>query len=183
MNKKLKKVQTMLSAQLLQDYQHLFKTEQGQVLDLACGKGQNGLYLKQYNIDILFADIQQVHLDHLVKHENIAPSNVWCADFESETQIDAIELSKKQLQGVIVFRYLHRPLFEALKQSIKPGGFIIYETFTEQNKEFGRPNNDQFLLKKDELKSLFKDWEILFYFEGIKHNPDRAIAQIVCRKP
>jgi len=173
----------MLSAQLLQDHQHLFKPAQGQVLDLACGKGQNGLVLKQHNIDVLFADIQQMHLDHLVAHENIDQSNVWCADFESETKIDAVKLSQMQLQGVIVFRYLHRPLFDALKKSVKPGGFVIYETFTEQNKQFGRPSRDQFLLKKDELKTLFKDWDILFYFEGIKHDPDRAIAQIVCQKP
>ncbi len=173
----------MVSAQLLQDHQHLFKAEQGQVLDLACGKGQNGLYLKQNNIDLLFADIQQVHLANLVTHEYVDQSNVWCADFESETQIDAIKLSKMQLQGVIVFRYLHRPLFNALKKSVKPGGLVIYETFTKQNKQFGRPNRDQFLLKEGELKSLFKDWEILFYFEGIKHNPDRAVAQIVCQKP
>ena len=173
----------MLSAQLLQDHQHLFKPAQGQVLDLACGKGQNGLVLKQHNIDVLFADIQQMHLDYLVAHENIDQSNVWCADFESETKIDDVKLSQMQLQGVIVFRYLHRPLFDALKKSVKPGGFVIYETFTEQNKQFGRPSRDQFLLKKDELKTLFKDWDILFYFEGIKHDPDRAIAQIVCQKP
>lgn len=173
----------MVIAQLLQDHQQLFKADQGQVLDLACGKGQNGLALKQHNIDVLFADIQQVQLDHLVTHEKVDQSNVWCANFESETQIDAIKLSKMQLQGAIVFRYLHRALFDALKKSVKPGGFVIYETFTEQNKQFGRPNREQFLLKKNELKILFEDWDILFYFEGIKQNPDRAIAQIVCKKP
>lgn len=172
----------MLSAQLLQQYQHLFNAQGDQVLDLACGNGHNGLVLKQHNIDVLFADIQQTHLDHLVTYENINQSNVWCADFESETKIDAVKLSKMQLQGVIVFRYLHRPLFDALKRSVKSGGFVIYETFTEQNKQFGRPNRDQFLLKKDELKTLFKDWDILFYFEGIKQSPDRAIAQVVCKK-
>ena len=41
----------MLSAQLLQDYGRLLKPEHGQVLDLACGKGQNGLYLKEQGID------------------------------------------------------------------------------------------------------------------------------------
>lgn len=173
----------MLSAQLLQYHQHLFKPQNGKVLDLACGKGQNGLSLKEHNIDVLFADIEQTHLDNLLAHDQVEQANIWCADFESETQSDAVKLSQMQLQGVIVFRYLHRPLFDALKQSVISGGFVIYETFTEQNKQFGRPNRDQFLLKKDELKTLFKDWHILFYFEGIKHNPDRAVAQIVCQKP
>lgn len=172
----------MLSAQLLQQYQHLFNAQGGQVLDLACGKGHNGLNLKQHNIDVLFADIEQAHLDNLFKYDKVDKNNIWYADFESKAQIDTLKLSQMRLQGVIVFRYLHRPLFDALKQAVKPGGVVIYETFTEQNKQFGRPNRDQFLLKKDELKILFKDWDILFYFEGIKQNPDRAIAQIVCKK-
>lgn len=170
-------------ALLLRDYQHLFKPNQGQVLDLACGKGQNGLYLKQYNISLLFADINPAHLATLMNEIGIEPSACWQADFESETKQDALKLSNMQLQGAIVFRYLHRPLFEALKASIKPGGVIIYETFIEENKQFGRPHRAEFLLKKNELNTLFNDWETLFYFEGIKHNPDRAIAQIVCRKP
>jgi hypothetical protein len=30
---------------------------------------------------------------------------------------------------------------------------------------------------------MFADWEEIFYFEGIRENPTRAVAQIVCRKP
>jgi len=170
-------------AALLQEYAHLFQSTQGAVLDLACGKGQNGLYLQSKNIDVLFADIQSARLIEMVEARIINKQQCWPADFESESQRDTQKLSHMQLQGVIVFRYLHRELFSALKQSIKPGGIVIYETFTEQNKQFGRPHRPQFLLKTGELKSLFEDWQVLFYFEGIKIDPDRAVAQIVCRKP
>ena len=34
-----------------------------------------------------------------------------------------------------------------------------------------------------ELKSYFSQWQVLHYFEGVLTNPDRAVAQIVCRKP
>ena len=79
-------------------------------------------------------------------------------------------------------------LFEQLKASIKPGGIIIYETFTEQQAQFGRPKNPDFLLKPKELVELFSDWNILHSFEGIKPllNDDetkQAIAQIVAVKP
>ena len=50
-----------------------------------------------------------------------------------------------QLQAVLIFRYLHRPLFDAIKQAVKPGGFVIYETFTTDNKAFGRPHRAEFL--------------------------------------
>ena len=86
-------------------------------------------------------------------------------------------------QAIIVFRYLHRPLIEAIKAAIEPGGLVFYETFTTENRQFGRPNRDAFLLNKNELKEMFHDWQCLHYFEGIKQQPNRAIAQIVCRKP
>ena len=172
----------MTVAALLNDYKHLLKPGLGTVLDLACGKGQNGLVLKQDNIDVLFADIQQAHLDNLISAFGITKMQTWAADFESEQAIDTTVLSKMQLQGIIVFKYLHRPLFDAIKNAIQPGGIVIYETFTEHNRQFGKPHRDQFLLKTNELQSIFQNWEILHYFEGIKQNPNRAIAQIVCQK-
>lgn len=172
-----------VASALLKQYQHLFNSDQGQVLDLACGKGQNGLYLRQRGINTLFADINQTALDTLMTEHNINEVNCWQADFEDTSQNDVIKLSQLQLQGMMVFRYLHRALFTAIKQAIKPGGIVIYETFTEKNKQFGRPNRAAFLLKSEELKAIFSDWEIIHYFEGMKQNPDRAIAQIVCRKP
>lgn len=174
---------TSNSALLLNQYRHLFVPKDGAVLDLACGQGQNGLSLKQHNISVLFADLNEDHLTTLVSRHNVNNADCWQADFESDDSLPPSKLSNMQLQGAIVFRYLHRPLFKQLKQAIKPGGIIIYETFTEANRQFGRPNRDAFLLKADELKDIFHDWEIIFYFEGIKSEPDRAIAQIVARKP
>lgn len=173
----------MSAAQLLKDNLSLFEPNKGVVLDLACGKGQNGLLLKAQNIDLVFADLQLQHLSTLNKDFNIDNSDLWQADFESELSLDAQKLAQMQLQGILVFRYLHRPLFDSIKQAIKPGGIVIYETFTIENRQFGRPNRADFLLKLGELKAIFEEWDILFYFEGIKENPDRAIAQIICRKP
>lgn len=170
-------------ALLLKEYIHLFKPNEGHVIDLACGRGQNGLFLKQSNISPLFADINSEHLKTLQNENDIPTLNCWHADFESDVSGDSKTLTEMRLQGAIVFRYLHRPLFPFLKLAIKPGGIIIYETFTEANRQFGRPNRSDFLLKENELKNIFEDWELLFYFEGIKHQPDRAIAQIVVRKP
>lgn len=173
----------MQVAALLEKYLYLFKKDQGVVLDLACGKGKNGLFLNLHNIDTCFADINKTHLDNLVYDYHIDPLHCWLADFEDAEQLAANKLSNMQLQGIIVFKYLHRPLFSVIKKAIKPGGILIYETFTIENKQFGRPHREQFLLQAGELKDLFKDWEVLFYFEGVQHDPDRAIAQIVCIKP
>jgi tellurite methyltransferase len=84
--------------------------------------------------------------------------------------------------GILVFRYLHRPLIASMKKALKKGGILVYETFTVEQPKFGKPHNPDFLLKPGELHKWFEDWTIIHSFEGIKDNPKRAVAQIVCRK-
>ena len=152
------------------------------IIDLACGEGQNGLFLADKGLPIIFADQSDSALqsvDNALSGINSA-SQTWLVDLE---QPGINPLEHKLFSAALVFRYLHRPLMPALLESIAPGGLIIYETFTIDNRQFGRPNRSDFLLQPSELKNYFNNWEILHYFEGILSNPDRAIAQIVCRKP
>ena len=85
--------------------------------------------------------------------------------------------------GIIVFRYLHRPLIPCIRKALIGGGILIYETFTIEQARFGKPRNPDFLLEPGELKGWFKDWDLIYYSEGIEQDPDRAVARIVCRKP
>ena len=87
----------------------------------------------------------------------------------------------------MAFRYLHRPLMPAIRQSLLPGGILLYETFTVDQPAFGRPKNPDYLLRHGELQAYFGDWNILHYFEGVRGKPEtgdqQAIAQIVAQKP
>lgn len=152
------------------------------VLDLACGSGRSGLMLAQRNVPVVFADRSATALDGInqVLSDNRLPGQTWQIDLE---QPGINPLDARVFSVVICFRYLHRPLFPYLMEAVDPGGLVIYETFTTGNLQFGRPNNPDFLLKPNELKKLFQSWQSLHYFEGIQHDPDRAIAQIVTRKP
>jgi hypothetical protein len=85
--------------------------------------------------------------------------------------------------AILVFRYLHRPLMPCIKKALKKDGIIIYETFTVDQAQLGKPKNPDFLLRHGELLKWFEGWEVIYQFEGILQNPERAIAQIVCRKP
>jgi tellurite methyltransferase len=84
--------------------------------------------------------------------------------------------------GILVFRYLHRPLIPSIRKALGKGGILIYETFTVEQPKFAKPHNPDFLLKPGELHHWFEDWDIIHAFEGIKDDPKRAVAQIVCRK-
>ncbi|GLS90265.1 type 12 methyltransferase [Psychromonas marina] len=164
---------------LLSQFKDRFKQQGKPILDLACGRGRNGLYLHQQHFPVQFADKNSGLLEQLQQQHNIQGQDCYPVDFETGAQ----HLVANSFQAILVFRYLHRPLMAQIKAAIEPGGFLIYETFTTQNRQFGRPNRDEFLLQPNELQEIFQDWHCLFYFEGIKVGPDRAIAQIVCQKP
>jgi len=169
----------MTPSPLLDTFSALFKRQGKPILDLACGHGRNGLHLQTQGLAVHFLDKETLLLTRLQTEQHIPPEHCFNIDLETGQQV----LIPHRYQGILVFRYLHRPLMEQIKAAIEPGGFIIYETFTVENRQFGRPHRDAFLLQEKELQAIFHDWDCLYYFEGIKTNPDRAIAQIVCQKP
>lgn len=190
-----------MHSKLLQDYieklQVISKCKKKSILDLACGGGRNGLYLIENKIPTVFADakpsaLEQVRQSLLVEPylSNKALADLWLVDFEknilANDNIDNQPLRNKLFAAIIIFRYLHRPLFEQIKQAIVPGGMVIYETFTVDQAQFGRPKNPDFLLNHGELTQIFSDWKILHSFEGIVENSNngekQAIAQIVAIK-
>jgi len=157
------------------------------VLDLACGNGRNGFYLVENEIPVTFADINANAIAQGKQHACLQSckqaTDFWLTDFE---QAGETPLAGRSYAAIMVFRYLHRPLFTHIKQAILPGGLIIYETFTTEQIQFGRPNNPDFLLKVGELADYFSDWQILHSFEGITelaNGNKQAIAQVVARKP
>ncbi|MFD2230413.1 hypothetical protein [Alkalimarinus sediminis] len=166
--------------------QHLAELEQcatqGSILDLACGQGRNGLFLANKGLGVTFADRSENSLDQVSQTLSAigGSSQLWPVDLELPGKNP---FEGTQFSAALVFRYLYRPLIPQLMEAIIPGGIVIYETFTLENRQFGRPNNPQFLLKSGELEDWFNEWETLHYFEGVLSDPDRAIAQIVCRKP
>jgi len=170
-------------AQLLQDHLSLFLggTLHGPILDLACGDGHNGIFLAQKHLKVICCDKSRETLD---KARQLAAQNgvtveLWQVNLERE---GINPFPEEFYGGILVFRYLHRPLIPSMKRALKKGGILIYETFTVEQPKLGKPRNPAFLLRPGELREWFEDWKIIHYFEGIKDNPKRAVAQIVCRK-
>ena len=154
-----------------------------EVLDLACGGGRNGLFLLKNNIPVTFVDKKEKALLNIsaviekklrVRHR--------CLQIDLETgKSDLLESEK--FGAILVFNYLHRPLFPSIRSAISKGGLIFYETFTVEQREFGRPRNPDYLLQEGELLREFEGWEIIDYFDGIKVDPTRSISSLVARKP
>jgi len=165
--------------------------ELGPLLDLACGTGRNGLYLVDNTIPVVFADADEAALSQV----RATISGAGCGADNTLVQLWPVNLEKNNVNplansrfgGILVFRYLHRPLMESIRQAVLPGGIVIYETFTVDQAELGRPKNPDYLLRHDELRDYFIDWNVLHYFEGVQGQPElgsqQAIAQVVAIKP
>lgn len=154
----------------------------GPILDLACGDGRNGLFFAEKGIPVILADRSE---ESLAKAKRIADEKrlsitFWQVDLEAGS---GNPLQEDFYGAILVFRYLHRPLIPFIRKGLRPGGVLIYETFTMEQPRFGKPRNPDFLLKSGELRAWFQDWIVIHHYEGILINPERAIAQLVCMKP
>ncbi len=171
-------------AQLLLDFQSLFSQEGhgGLVIDLACGEGHNGIHLARMGCHVILADRSEEFLGtaRVLASEAGVSVTFWQVDLEEE---GVNPLEGKTFDGILVFRYLHRPLLPFIRRALRPGGILMYETYTVEQAKLGKPRNPNHLLNPGELRTWFGDWEVLHYFEGIVRNPERAMADIVCRKP
>ena len=78
---------------------------------------------------------------------------------------------------VVVARFLERALCPAIAAALRPGGTLLYQTFTA-----GLSNPD-FLLGPNELLDLFPNLEVLAYREPPPCARGRAEAALVARRP
>lgn len=143
------------------------------------GAGRNAVYIAKAGLDVLGIEIAPDAVDKaliLAAAEGVKISTI-VADLESD-----YHLSPAAYDLIICFYYLHRPLIHEIKQALRRGGIIIYETFTVDQKQWDKPSNPDHLLKHGELHDMFSDWRVIKYREGIIE-PRKAIASIVASKP
>jgi len=161
---------------LLQD-----PTLEGPVLDLACGAGENGLFVAGLGLPVVLADrsSEVLAVARRSAEERGLAAQFWEVDLETGVN----PLQEDYYRAILVFHYLHRPLIPYVRQAIRTGGILVYETFTSEQPRYGRPHNPDYLLQPGELAGWFQDWQTIHQFEGVLEDPPRAVAQIVCRKP
>lgn len=99
----------------------------------------------------------------------------WCAD------LTVSALPRGRFALVVVTRYLQRNLMAAIGEALVPGGVVIYETFTVNQRVHGTgPTSAHHLLEGGELGARFSEFEILSYEEV---SAPEAVARLVARRP
>ena len=148
-------------------------------VDIACGRGQNSLALAAYGLKTVAVDYSSEALRlcaELAAEKGLAVETR-CFDLESTDG----DWGDSRFDVIAVFRYLHRPLVPLLKRIARPGGIIIYKTFTRKQLQFGTgPRKPDYLLEENELPELFADFRHLLYRETCDFE---ATAALVAQKP
>ena len=154
-------------------------SSQGLALDVAGGVGRHSIWLAQRGWRVKLVDISEVgvkHADDNAKQTGTASSIIT----EVRDLNSAKNLGQKQYDLVVAFFFLQRELFPALASALKPGGFLIYKTYTTEQPRFaGGPSHPMFLLEPNELLRAFSSLQVLHYHETIQ---EKGVAELVARK-
>ncbi|HJL72491.1 MAG TPA: class I SAM-dependent methyltransferase [Nitrospinaceae bacterium] len=158
----------------LKDNIHLLP--KGRALDLAMGEGRNGIYMATQGFDVLGLDISPVGLNkahQLAEHHKV----------KIETRVVDLEnyqLEKNAYDVIICTYYMQRNLFDQMKESLKPGGMALVETYNIDYLRYARFSR-KYLLENNELLKIFKDFKIIRY--QAYDDGKEAYSSIIVQKP
>ena len=150
---------------------------QGTVLDLAMGEGRNGVYLATQGYQVTGIDISEVGLR---KAQALAAEH----GVEITTQVADLQeyrLVPNTYDVIICTYYLQRDLFPQIILSLKPGGMALVETYTIDHKKYAPEFRQEYLLKPNELLTLFQGLTVIRY--QVVDNGQAAFASILVQKP
>ena len=151
--------QTQIAA-VLWDHQCLLPST-GIGLDLACGLGENALFLAQKGLKTYAFDISKVALEKCQQRAIKKGLTVYCQYYD----IEKSTLAENQYDVIVVSRFLNRTMAASIIKALKPQGLLFYQTFTQAKISTAPPNNPNYLLADNELLSLFSELKVCFYQE------------------
>jgi SAM-dependent methyltransferase len=175
-------------------------------LDLAMGEGRHAIPLVEagfvtYGVDIAVDRLRRARRMLLEHRLHVIQ---WAAD------LDTYPLPAEHFDLLFCTRFLLRARWPDLKRSVRPGGFVMYETFTTgqiargfgpsansgpsrgstsslrpepaegRARSRGGPSSPEHLLHPGELARAFGDWTVLHSAEV---EDPAALARLVARKP
>lgn len=157
---------------------------QAHVLDLACGAGRHTLHFLKLGCRVTGVDIAPHALQSIgqqLSDEQASRCQLLCADLENA----AWPLPQGGFDAIVVTHYLWRALWPDLISSLKPGGLLIYETFSQGHETIGKPSRPDFVLRNAELLEVAQGFglRVVAYECGFLSAPDRFMQRMVAAAP
>jgi tellurite methyltransferase len=166
----------------------------GAALDVACGTGRHALLLAARHQHVTAVDWSGTGLDILESRARAARVPVHRIDTVERigkslhggiamvhADLERLELPENSFELILCVQFLQRSLFPQLLRAIRPGGMLLFETYTRVQLEFaGGPRNPAYLLESGELREAFPELRVIFYREL---RAGQGIASLVGQKP
>jgi tellurite methyltransferase len=150
----------------------------GRALDVAMGSGRNAIYLAKMGFEVEGVDTSREAIEEALARAREEGVSI-------QTRVEDLEkipyIDEEAYDLVICFNYLQRSLMPQMKNWVKPGGMLVYETFIVDQVRLGKPQNPDYFLRHNELLHTFRDFRVLRYREGIIEGR-KAIASILAQK-
>lgn len=151
------------------------KKKNGVALDLASGKGFYSKLLSDFNWKVDSLDIEKKF-----KTENFKNINFTEIDIENTTNsFLKKKLYFKNYDLILLFRFLHRPLFTLIPKILKINGLFFCETFMIKD-GVGKLRTKKYMLKENELIKLnYRNLSVINFYQGIDRNKKNLIQSAI----
>jgi len=151
----------------------------GRALDIAMGEGRNAVFLAKKGFKVEGVDISDVALRkarRLAREQNVTIKTI-------NADLKKYQVTPGAYDVIINIDFLERNLYQQIKNGLKSGGVVVFENDTDDQLQnpSGKSMSREYLLRKGELKEVFKDFKIIFDRET--NDGKRAVARFIARKP
>jgi tellurite methyltransferase len=164
--------------------------EGGSALDFAGGAGRHAIWLAKQGWEVTLMDISEAGIELARRNAGPLASRIHLVADDltrfkaSQTHVEHSHVDHSHVTRgfdvVMVFFYLERTIFSELLRAIRPGGLLLYKTYTSvQGKLPDGPKNPAHLLEPGELLRLAAGLRVLYYREEMA---ERAPAELVAQK-
>ena len=162
----------------------------GSALDLAGGAGRHAIWLAKQGWKVTLIDISETGVEQARQNARPLASHIHfvvddlthfkASQTQLETRFDETSFDETKFDVIMAFFYLEREIFPELLKAIRPGGLLVYKTYTRAQATLpGGPYNTAHLLEPGELLQLVEPLTVLHYREEVAK---KATAELVARR-
>ncbi len=152
----------------------------GLALDLAAGAGRNAVFLAERGIEVIALDISEVALQKCLQFARERKTTVAAAVVD----LKYFNIPANSLDCIVNFNYLQRDLAPQITAGLRPGGVLIFESFTADHLRWKPDFNADFLLRPGELKEMFRNLRLIKYREATVQSGQgfKSVASLAATK-
>jgi tellurite methyltransferase len=144
----------------------------GTALDVAGGIGRHAIWMAQRGWEVTLVDISDVGVAMALEEARSAGVSI----HGEAADLCIYDFGRSRFDLILAFYFLERSIFPALATALKPGGLILYKTYTRKHRKFRGCSHPMYFLEPGELRGAFPE------FEELRYRESKGMAELVARK-